>query len=85
MRSISGNSKSRGADRTGGSIHLQKKVSSRLSDKQEAYLRSFPEFSSAALQVMHAGKFPLLTERICECEHAALAVESGAEAFLDDY
>jgi hypothetical protein len=34
---------------------------------------------------MHAGEFPLFAERIRECERAALAMESGTEAFLENY
>jgi hypothetical protein len=32
-----------------------------------------------------AGELPFIAERICEREQAALPVEMGAEAFLDNY
>jgi hypothetical protein len=85
MRSISGNSKGGGGGGTRGSIHLQNNVRLRLPDSREANLRGFPKLSSAIPQVIHARELPLFTERIREHERAALAMESGAEGFLENY
>ena len=57
----------------------------RLAGSRETYLRSFPKLSSATPQIVDAGELPFFAERICERKQAALPVEMGADAFLDNY
>ena len=57
----------------------------RLPGIRETYLRSFPKLFSATLQIVDPGELPFFAERIREREQATLPVETGAEAFLDNY